>query len=323
MPWTKNKTRAVTAMLAGAIYGLLLRLGFEASDRFPFLEIVSLAFLVVCPFSVGAIAVIWKAGRERISFKDQLIVSALAILLFLMATFVTLLEGMICIVLMAPVFIIASVIGGVMAGFVHNRWRAKPQSLMAFALLPFLVVPFEGRMPQAHDEQSVTNSIIVNASPEQVFAVLGTVQNIQPDELGFSFLHLIGLPKPIEAQMSGSGKGSVRTSRWEKDVWFQEQITSWQAPREMKWNFIIPPGAIPREALDRHVEVGGEYFDLVSGGYTLQPLANGQTELSLTTRFANKSSLQLYGNLWGKMVLADFHESILGLMKQRAERGQS
>ncbi len=55
---------------------------------------------------------------------------------------------------------------------------------------------------------------------------------------------------------------------------------------------VIPSGGIPRDALDRHVEVGGEYFDLVDGGYALTRAADGGTELSLTTRFVNKSQLR-------------------------------
>jgi len=166
----------------------------------------------------------------------------------------------------------------------------------------------------------VSNSIHIQATPEQVFAQLADVRRIAPHELGFTFVHLIGLPRPIEAQMDGQGVGSVRTSRWEKNVWFQEIITDWRTAQAMHYEFHIPKGAIPREALDSHVEMGGEYFDLVDGGYDLKRLPDGSTELSLSTRFKNKSSLQLYGNIWGRVVLKDFHRSILGLMKSRAER---
>ena len=120
--------------------------------------------------------------------------------------------------------------------------------------------------------------------------------------------------------MSGTGQASVRTSHWEKNVSFQEVITEWDKPTSMHYRFVIPSGAIPREALDRHVEMGGEYFDLVDGGYDLKKTADGGTELSLTTRFVNKSRLKLYGDLWGRMVLKDFHRSILGLMKVRSEK---
>lgn len=74
-----------------------------------------------------------------------------------------------------------------------------------------------------------------------------------------------------------------------------------------------------RAWLHEHVEINGEYFELIDGGYTLKATPDGGTDLSLTTRFINKSRLQAYGNLWGKLVLKGFHRSILGLMKSRSE----
>lgn len=311
--------RVLTAILAGTFYGLALRTGFEWAQPLPFVEIISTAFLVVCPLSVGAIAVLWGAGTAHVSVRTQLGVSVAAMSLFLIAMFITLLEGLICLVLVAPVFYVAAMVGGLAAGWTHNRLRARTSTLSTFALLPLLMAPVDGLSPPQTHIQSVTNTIHIAATPEQVFARLAEVRDIRPDELGFSFVHSIGLPRPIQAAMDGSGPGAVRTSRWEKNVWFQEVITQWQAPSVMHWKFVIPRGAIPRDALDRHVEVGGDYFDLIDGGYEVAPNPAGGSTLSLTTRFVNKSRLQLYGNVWGRLVLQDFHRSILGLMKHRAE----
>jgi len=239
--------------------------------------------------------------------------------LFLVAMFATFLEGLICIVLVVPVFMIASILGGMVGGLIHNYVRANRSTLPALALLPLLVGPFESLLPPQRSMQTVSNTIHIDAPPEMVFDNLAEVRNIRPDELGFTFVHLIGLPKPIEAQMNGSGPGSVRTSRWEKNVWFQEVITESDRPRALLYKFVVPKGAIPREALDEHVEINGEYFDLIDGGFTLKAAEGGGTDLSLTTNFVNKSRLQAYGNLWGKLVLKDFHRSILGLMKSRSE----
>ncbi len=83
-------------------------------------------------------------------------------------------------------------------------------------------------------------------------------------------MHLTGLSKPIAADFSGSGVGAVRTSRWEQDVRFEEIITTWQRPTTMHYRFHILPGGIPKYALDRHVEMGGEYFDVIDGSYDLK-----------------------------------------------------
>ncbi|MBI3728261.1 MAG: hypothetical protein HY254_07995 [Burkholderiales bacterium] len=313
------KLRMIGALIVGVVYGLLLRISFENKSLHAWLQIVSTTFLIVAPFSIGAIAVLLAAGKSRISLGRQAMVSCLSMAMFLLAMFVCLLEGMICLVLVAPVFMVAALLGGLIAGVIHNHFHASKVSLSSFALLPLLLGPIEANLPPAQSEQLVSSVIQIQANPEEVFDQLASVQNIKADELGFSFVHLIGLPKPLAANMNGNGVGAVRTSRWEKNVSFEEIITTWQKPYAMHYRFHIPVGGIPRDALDRHVEMGGEYFDVLDGGYDLKA-KDGGTELRLSTRFINKSQLKTYGDLWGKMVLNDFHQSILGLMKKRAEQ---
>lgn len=313
-----TSTLWVQALVAGAAYGLVIRVGFEGEGQSLF-QIVSTAFLVVAPFCVGAISVLVAAGRNPIPVGRQLSVSALSMSLFLVAMFISLLEGLICLVVVAPVFYVAALVGGLLAGWINNRFRTSRATLPAFALLPLLFGPLESMLPAQTSIQVVSSSVHVSAPPAQVFDQLAHVRDIRPGELGFSLLHVIGLPRPTEAAMQGQGAGSVRTSRWEKGVQFKEVITVWDRPHAMHYRFDIPPGSIPREALDRHVELGGDYFTVLDGGYDLRPAAGGGPELTLTTRFLNKSRLKLYGDVWGKLVLADFHHAILGLMKSRSE----
>jgi hypothetical protein len=309
--------KIIAGIVIGAVYGLAIRLGLSHQAVHPFISTISAAFLFICPFSVGAIAVLWGAERgTKVTVDRQIGLATAAMGLFLAAMFVTFLEGVICIVLVVPVFMIASILGGLAGGLIHNFDRVDRSTLPALALLPLLLGPLESLLPPQHGTQTVSNTIHIDAPPEIVFDKLADVRNIKPSELGFSFVHLIGLPKPIEAQMNGN----VRTSRWEKNVWFQEVIMESNRPSALRYRFVVPKGAIPREALDEHVEINGEYFELIDGGYTLQRTPDGGTDLSLITSFVNKSRLQTYGNLWGKLVLKDFHRSILGLMKARAEQ---
>lgn len=305
---------------AGVIYGLLLRVSFEYRHLHDFLQIISSSFLIGAPFGVGALAVFFASKKENLTLGQQTATATITMLFFLIAMFALVLEGLICIVLVVPVFFIASIIGGLSAGLAVKYLRKPKPTIYAFALLPLLLGPIEASLPPASEANLVSTSIIINASPVQVFDQLATVTDIQANELGFSFLHLIGLPRPLQAAMDGEGAGSVRTSYWEKGVSFKEEITLWERPVKLHYNFNIPPHSIPREALDRHVELGGEYFTVLNGGYDLQPTADGKTKLTLTTRYLNKSQLQVYGNTWGNIVLNDFHHSILGLMKNRAEQ---
>lgn len=309
----------LTAIVLGVLYGLVLRIVFQWGPLHPFVSTMSLAFLALCPFSVGAMAVLMSAGGEKISVPVQIRQTVFAVNACYIAVILLALEGSICLVMASPLFFGAALLGGLVAGFVHNHFRMGRRMLPVYALLPIAFAPIESLQTIQPHEQTVTNTIYIAAPPEHVFNQLANVRHIRPEELGFTFVHAIGFPRPLEAQMDGQGVGQVRTSRWEKNVWFQEVITDWTPGQSLHYKFHIPPGGIPRDALDEHVEIGGEHFDLIDGGYDLRAMPDGGTELSLTTRFVNKTRLKTYVDLWAKLVFKDFHRSILGLMKKRAE----
>ncbi|MFZ6760911.1 hypothetical protein ACO0K9_27210 [Undibacterium sp. Ji50W] len=52
-PTLNLQYRITGAVLAGVAYGLLLRIGFEYKAMHEWLQIVSTAFLIVTPFSIG------------------------------------------------------------------------------------------------------------------------------------------------------------------------------------------------------------------------------------------------------------------------------
>jgi hypothetical protein len=312
-----------TGIVLGGLDGLFLRIAFESHNN-DVLEIMSASFLVLAPFAVGAIAVYFAMSDNRsLTFSKQASVAAFAMLFFLGSMFALFLEGSVCIALLAPVFLGAAILGGLLMGLIIKYVKRARGALCTIALLPLVVGPIEAHQPINPSQQTVTGSIIINASPETVFSQLTAVHDIRPDELGTAFVHLIGVPKPLEASMNGTGIGAVRTSRWEKGVSFKENVTEWDPPRRLHYVFDIPPHSIPRDALDRHVELGGKYFTVLDGGYDLERLADGTTKLNLSTTFLNKSHLTAYGNLGASLVLNDFHHSILVLMKHRAEAAQS
>ncbi|MBL8266432.1 hypothetical protein [Steroidobacter sp.] len=315
----KNYPRTI-GLGIGALYGLLLRLMFEWEVFHDSYEIVSASFLLLAPFATGAIAVFFGSRAGRLSVGAQIGTAAGTMLFFLIAMFVLFIEGLICIVLVLPVFTIASVIGGLVMGLALRLVRYNRAVVSCFALLPVVFAPLESQLiPDSH-ERTVVNTLVIDSSAENIWNNLISVADIQKQELGWSFTHAMGVPRPLQAAMNGAGVGAVRTSQWEKGVQFKEVVTQWQPPYRLSYDFDIPPNSIPRDALDRHVEIGGEYFTVVSGGYSIRPLSAEQCEVTLRTTYANRSNLKLYGDLWGDFVFDDFHRSILRLIQHRSER---
>jgi uncharacterized membrane protein len=62
-PMTLFTSKKAAGILIGAAYGLAIRYGLAKPELHSFINTISAAFLFVCPFSVGAIAVLWGAER--------------------------------------------------------------------------------------------------------------------------------------------------------------------------------------------------------------------------------------------------------------------
>lgn len=311
----------VVAVFAGVAYGLVLRAAFEWRALSGALEIVSYSFLVVMPFALGSITTlfIWRGGVA--SFSELAATAAVAMTFFMLAMFALFIEGMVCMILVVPVFLVAAMVGALFTGVVLGFTTRGSASVGALALLPLLLAPIERQAVISPEFGTVRTTIEIAAEPDVVWSNITSVKDIRSNELGSSFMHAIGLPRPLSAQMDGAGVGASRVSTWEKGVRFKETMVEWAPPHVMTYDFDIPKGSIPREALDRHVELGGDYFTVVRGGYEIRPSAAGHSTVVLWTTFHNRSHLVLYGNLWARFVLDDFHGSILGLVKRRSEIG--
>ncbi|HEY4560792.1 MAG TPA: hypothetical protein VIG54_08655, partial [Lysobacter sp.] len=134
------------------------------------------------------------------------------------------------------------------------------------------------------------------------------------------FVFAMGVPRPVESRLAPGGVGAMRTSVWEKDVVFDERVTDWVPERRLAYRFEIDPRRVPARAFDEHVRLGGRYYALRDGSYTLQPRRDGGTDLTLTTTIVDLSRTGSYGRAWGRFVFGDFHGVLLDLLRNRAER---
>ncbi len=191
---------------------------------------------------------------------------------------------------------------------------------MSVALLPLVVAPIEVNFVEMSSTYTVENEITIHAPPNVVWQELGSVARIESEEIGMSLVSLIGVPRPIKASMNAGGVGAVRVSEWEKGVVFKEVITSWVPNEEMTYAFDIDPDVIPDHALDKHVKLGGEYFSPLTGGYYISENSDGDTVLSLRTTLVDNTNFGIYSRVWGELIFRDFHNSLLKLMKSRAEK---
>lgn len=304
--------------LLGAIYGFVIQLLFSVI-RSDFFHTVSLSFLAFMPFGMGAIAVYVASKNAPLSRQEKFLLPWIPVLVLLGCAALLNLEGSICLIIATPIFLLMASAGGLIMGAIQAK-RAKRNTLMSIALLPMALSPIEIVTSPTYSPQWVVTTRIINATPEAIWPNIVNAPNIKKSELGFSYSHAMGFPKPLSADMNDQGIGALRTSTWEKGVVFGERITQWEPPQLLTYEFEIDPARIPMTALDQHVQLGGRYGSVIKGGYKLTPLNANQTLVELKTQYINRTSWLLpYTLLWSDFILDDFHQSILHLVQTRSE----
>ncbi len=301
----------------GMVFGLLLRLAFSGAPSSRWSAMVG-AFIWLAPLATGAITVYLAERQQRRSWAYYAWAPALATLLVVIGSLLVLIEGLICAIVIVPLFTFMGMAGGLCMGLVCRLTRWPRHAAYGFAVLPLaaaLVLP-QGAPAQVGQ---VERSLWINAPAAVVWQGINDIRNIQPSEVETSLAYRIGVPPPVEAVTVQEPHGThVRKIRWGKGVNFDEVIQDWEPGRHLRWTFRFGPDSIPAGALDDHVAIGGAYFDLNDTAYTLTPEAGG-TRLHLRISYRLSTDFNTYANWWAQALLDNFALTVLQLYKTRLE----
>lgn len=311
--------------VSGLLYGLLFRLAF-GTDRFGDLfGVMTFAFIFLVPLALGYVTVAIGERDRRWSWPARLFVPMITALTTLAAALLLAWEGLICIALWLPLFLVLALLGGLLAGVVATigvTRRARGTVACLIAALPLLVSPAELARSPASEVRTVRSSIDIRAEPATIWHAIATVRRFEADEHRFSWAHLIGFPRPVAATLDGESVGGVRHATFEGGVVFEERITVWDPPHRLAFSIHADPDSIPMRTLDPHVTVGGEFFDVLDGEYRLEPLPAGGIRLHLASRHRLSTRFNFYSALWTDFVMGDIQRYILARLATRCERGE-
>jgi hypothetical protein len=312
------------AVAWGLAYGIAARLTFGdttppwARDWFP---AMSIAFLIVVPFSLGAISVHVAARERQPSWLWCIFGPWIPCSCLVLSMAVLLLEGAICLVMIAPAFFVCASLGGLAMGAVHRyKKTAGSGTIAGVVLLPFVLSPLEHRVPAPTTFRTVRTEIAIDADAATVWKNVVEVPAIQPAEREPSFFQRIGIPRPSEATISFYGKGAVRDARFVEGIRFRETITRWEPNEALGFSIEVDPASVDPKVLDEHVQVGGPYFDVVYGEFSITPAAHGVV-LHLESRHRLTTHFNAYASIWSEAVMRDLQRGICRIIQKRSERG--
>ena len=303
----------------GALAGLLLRLAFWGDPADAFSAMI-LSFIAGAPVVVGVVTVYLAERIEARSWVYHFFAPMAATALFVVGTLLLLIEGWICAILIIPLFAIIGGISGLIMGVVCRltRWP-RPQIVSCIALVPLIGGTFEHRIPAADRVHVETREIVIAAPPAAVWRELVDVRDIRPAEVDGAWMYRIGVPLPLAGAADVVNGQHRRHITMGKGVRFDQVATVWRENEQVTWRYEFAPESFPPGALDDHVRIGGQYFDIMESTYSLSPRGAG-TVLSLSTRYRISTHFNWYAGWIGDFLVGDFGETIVAFYARRAER---
>jgi hypothetical protein len=165
-------------------------------------------------------------------------------------------------------------------------------------------------------QHAIEHTVHVHASPAAVW------ENVtQVDIASFrhpGYFRLLGVPKPLRAEIVRSGVGGSRTAYFSRGLRFTQEITAWLPPQHYAFTFHADPGFRVGHVLD----LANGPFQLKAGAYHIVPDEYGVL-LTLSSRYELSGLAGACLRLPVRLVMALFQRYLLNGIRTNAERQQS
>jgi len=304
------------------LYAVIVRLFFGVHAWSDLFSVMSLSFLLLLPTIVGALTVCLSSPQQAGSVVYRIFAPWISVLLFFALTMILALEGWACWVMILPIFLIASSIGGFIGGYLKSRGASKKMSVSVLVFVPFMLAPLESSIERTPAVYYATTYIDISAPAEKIWDNVTRVQEIPLDQDRGYLTRALGFPRPVKAEVNFEGVGAYREAVFTNGLIFHETVVEYVDNKKMVFRIKAYPHEIPSTTLDEHVVIGGEFFDVLNGTYELEQLADGRYRLHLYSSFQMNTLFNFYTGWWGKWIITDIQNNILQIQRYRSENGE-
>lgn len=302
--------------LAGMLLGVLLRV-LHSGEQHAVFNAMGSSFIVYAPLAVGAITVYVAERSQRRSWKYYIAASVVANLLFIAGTMMIMIEGLICAIVIAPLFAAIGAVGGLLMGVVCRATNWPRHAAYGFIALPLILGAVPAQEPADRFIGITECTALITATPPAVWKQLLDAPDIRPEEVDRAWMYRIGVPVPLSGTTRQTPEGLIRHVSMGKSIQFDQLSTAWEANRFVRWRYRFADDSFPAGALDDHVRIGGEYFDMIDTEYILTPKGDS-TELTIRMRYRVSTEFNWYAKPIARVLIANFEEVILEFYRHRA-----
>lgn len=315
------KSRLITlfiGLLGGVVYAFIVMLLITAAHRN-----VSITYIFSLPIILGAIPVLFSTKEQLKSYKSYLLMPWGITLTFFFLCYIMRFDGMICLIVIVAPFLVLGTLGAFLYRLFKLKLKGKGTSLYASLLLPLIVFMIEENIQPTNEFHTVLSTIEVESDRSNVWKNIKNVESIESEEIETHFVHVIGIPKPLNGALDKEGVGGVRSIVWEKGIKFEEKIRTWNEGYGFSYDINVDPNSIPPRTLDEHVMIGGKYFDAVAGSYNIIPKGDNMCLVELSCTYRITTNFNFYSKVWADYIIEDFNAMILEVVRKRSEQKNS
>ncbi|MFM8893356.1 MAG: SRPBCC family protein, partial [Planctomycetia bacterium] len=228
------------------------------------------------------------------------------------------LEGLICLVMAAPI-----VMPTAMAGALLGKWIAEATSAGLVQMVPvILALPLLSgaeSLVTSLPEYEVLTTVEIDAPPAAVWRHVVAFPDLpEPEDWFFRS----GIACPLRARIEGTGVGAVRPCEFTTGD-FVEPITVWDEPRRLAFDVREQPDPMVELSPWRHVHpphLRDRSLESRRGEFRLIDLGDGRTRLEGRTWYTFSMRPQAYWTLWSELSIHKIHRRVLEHIKTLSER---
>jgi hypothetical protein len=317
----RNSKSWLIALAVPVAYALFMRIVFDLHPFRDFIKVMSISFFFTVPFGIGYLTVMLSSVESVKTRGYPALAPWAPIVVFLCLTLLLRIEGWACWIMILPVFLLFASLGGIIAGRrklrKHNRSNKLQVSLIV--ALPFLIAPLEKLLPHLPTRYEAYTYADIRSPAEKIWNNVLRVRAIPEEADHGTLTRTLGFPRPIRAELNYAGVGGSRQAIFSKGLVFEEVVLDYEDQKRMHFSIKADPHDIPSTTMDKHVVIGGDYFDVLDGTYELQRLSDSVYRLNLYSHFTLKTTFNFYASWWAGWIMKDIQNNILRVIQTRCE----
>lgn len=314
--------RDISGVMESALFAVVATAAFATAAialTTRHLDTYGVGLFVAVPFCVGYLSAFLHGRRYPDARVQSYVVALLSTLLlggFLLALAW---EGVICLLMAAPLAILLATIGAACGSRSARRRTSPPTNVPAYmtvAILP-LILMAEAAAHRTAPLYRVDSEIVIDAPAATVWKNVVTFSDIGGEP---EWYFRAGIAYPIRARINGHGVGATRTCEFTTGT-FIEPIEVWNEPRLLRFGVTANPP--PMRELSPYGGIDAPHLHgfLVSqrGQFALESLPGGRTRLVGSTWYQHHLWPAEYWRLWSDAIIHRIHLRVLRHIKVLSE----